>query len=81
MLEEVPDTSTIMAAGSFATSVHCYQLTWRNITEDTNPKIVRAFDNKMLWRMFDSKGEVVGEWRKMHNEELHNQFPSPYMTK
>jgi len=81
MLEEVPDTSIIRIANYFATSIHCYQRTRRNIPEDYNPKIVRAFDNKILRPMFGSKGEVAGHGRKMHNGVRHNQFPSPYMTK
>ena len=81
MLEEVPDTSVIRVAGYFAKSVHSYQRTRRNTQEDYNTKIVRVFDNKMSRRIFGSKGEVAGHWRKAHNGEFHNQFPLPYMTK
>jgi hypothetical protein len=32
----------------------------------------------MLMRIFGSKrDEVKGDWRKMHNEELHNLYSSP----
>jgi hypothetical protein len=34
---------------------------------------LRVFENRVLWGIFGSKrDEVTGEWRKMHNEELHN---------
>jgi hypothetical protein len=34
---------------------------------------LRVFDNRVLRRIFGPKrDEVTGEWRKMHNEELHN---------
>jgi hypothetical protein len=33
---------------------------------------VRVFVNRVLRRIFRHKGEkVTGEWRKLHNEELH----------
>jgi hypothetical protein len=32
-----------------------------------------AFENRMLRRIFGwTTDEVTGEWRKLHNEELHN---------
>jgi hypothetical protein len=37
-----------------------------------------VFENRVLRRIFMSKREeVVGDWRKLHNEELHNLYPSP----
>jgi hypothetical protein len=34
---------------------------------------LRVFENKVLKRMFGAKrDEVTGEWRKLHNEELHD---------
>jgi hypothetical protein len=37
-----------------------------------------VFENRMLSRIFGPKrDEVTGEWRKLHNEEIHNLFPSP----
>jgi hypothetical protein len=37
-----------------------------------------VFENKVLRRIFDCKREdVVGGWRKLHNEELHNLYMSP----
>jgi hypothetical protein len=32
-----------------------------------------VFENRVLRRIFGSKrDEVIGGWRKLHNEELHN---------
>jgi hypothetical protein len=36
------------------------------------------FENGLLRRIFGPKrDEVMGEWRKLHNEELHNLYSSP----
>jgi hypothetical protein len=36
-----------------------------------------VFENRVLRRIFRLKrNEVKGEWRKLHNEELHNLFSS-----
>jgi hypothetical protein len=35
-------------------------------------------ENRVLRRIFDPKrDEVTGDWRKLHNEELHNFYSSP----
>jgi hypothetical protein len=37
-----------------------------------------VFENRVLRRIFGPKrDEVTGGWRKLHNEELHNLYPSP----
>jgi hypothetical protein len=37
-----------------------------------------VFGNRVLRGMFGPKGdEVTGEWRKLHNGELHNLYSSP----
>jgi hypothetical protein len=34
---------------------------------------LRVFENRILRRIFERKGEeVTGGWRKLHNEELHD---------
>jgi hypothetical protein len=39
---------------------------------------LRVFENRILRRIFEPKrDEVMGEWRKLHNEELHNLYSSP----
>jgi hypothetical protein len=39
---------------------------------------LRVFENRVLRRKFGpTKDEVTGEWRKLHNEELHNLYSSP----
>jgi hypothetical protein len=35
-----------------------------------------VFENTVLRRKF-KKDEVTGDWRKLHNEELHNLYSSP----
>jgi hypothetical protein len=38
---------------------------------------LRVFENRVLRRIFGSKrDEVTGEWKKLHNEELHNLYSS-----
>jgi hypothetical protein len=37
-----------------------------------------VFENRVLRRIFGPKrNEVTGEWRKLHNEELHGLYSSP----
>jgi hypothetical protein len=38
---------------------------------------LRVFENRVLGRIFGlKKDEVTGDWRKLHNEELHNLYSS-----
>jgi hypothetical protein len=39
---------------------------------------LRVFENRVLRRIFGPKrDEVVGDWRKLHNQELYNLYCSP----
>jgi hypothetical protein len=39
---------------------------------------MRVFENRVLRRIFGSKRDgVMGGWRKLYNEELHNLYSSP----
>jgi hypothetical protein len=50
--------------------------TWSSILKEELR--LRVFENKVLKRIFGPNGaEVTGDWRKLHNEELHNLFSSP----
>jgi hypothetical protein len=38
----------------------------------------KVFENRVLRRIFGPKRDgVIGGWRKLHNEELHNLYCSP----
>jgi hypothetical protein len=39
---------------------------------------LRVFENRVLRRIFGPKRDgVTGGWRKLHNEKLHDLYPSP----
>jgi PAS domain-containing protein len=39
--------------------------------------VLRVFENRVLRRIFGPKrDEVTGKWRKLHNKELHDLYPS-----
>jgi hypothetical protein len=43
---------------------------------------LRVFEDRVLRRIFGSKRhEVMGGWRKLHNEELRDWYSSPSMIK
>jgi hypothetical protein len=39
-----------------------------------------VFENRVLRGIFGPKrDEVTGDWRRLHNEELHNLYTSPHI--
>ena len=43
--------------------------------------ILRVFENSIPKRIFGPKREENGEWRRLHNEELHSLYPSPNIVR
>jgi hypothetical protein len=43
---------------------------------------LRVFENRVLRRTFGPKrDEATEEWRKLHNEELHDLYSSPTIVR
>jgi hypothetical protein len=43
---------------------------------------LRVFENRALSRLFGPKrGEVTGEWRKLHNQELNDLYSLPNVVR
>jgi hypothetical protein len=50
--------------------------TWSLTLREENR--LRVFENRVLRRIFGPRRyEVTGDWRKLHNEELHNLYSFP----
>jgi hypothetical protein len=50
--------------------------TWSLILREEHS--LRVFENRVLRRIFGQKrDEVTGDWKELHNEELHDLYPSP----
>jgi hypothetical protein len=58
--------------------IPCCSVWWRNLVFDIKEEhTLRVFDNRVLRRIFGPKrDDVAGDWRKLHNEELHNSYSS-----
>jgi hypothetical protein len=43
---------------------------------------LRVFENRVLRRIFGSRrDEVTGDWRKLHNEKVHNLYSSQNISR
>jgi hypothetical protein len=42
---------------------------------------LRVYENKILRRIFGPKRDANGEWRRLHNEELHSLYRSPNIVR
>ena len=42
---------------------------------------LRVFENRILRRIFGPKRDENGEWRRIHNEELHRLYRSPNIVR
>jgi hypothetical protein len=43
---------------------------------------LKVFENRVLRRIFRPKrDELTGEWRKLHNQELHDMYSSPSIVR
>ena len=42
---------------------------------------LRVFENRILRRIFGTKRDDNGEWRRLHNEEVHSLYCSPHFVR
>ena len=42
---------------------------------------LRVFENRILRRLFGPKWDAKGEWRRLHNEELHSLYRLPNIVR
>jgi hypothetical protein len=42
---------------------------------------LRVFENRVLRRIFGSRREEDGSWRKLHNDKLHSVYSSPNIVR
>jgi hypothetical protein len=56
--------------------------TWSLTLREAGACRLRVFENKVLRRIFGlRRDEVTGEWRKLHNDELHELYSSPSIVR
>jgi hypothetical protein len=42
--------------------------------------VLRVFENRVIRKTFTPKREEIrGNWMKLHDEELHDLYPSPHV--
>jgi hypothetical protein len=42
---------------------------------------LKVFENRVLRVYRPKRDEITGEWRKLHNDELHHLYPSPTIVR
>ena len=42
---------------------------------------LKVFENRILRRIFEAKGDANGEWRRLHNEKLNSLYRSPNIVR
>ena len=52
--------------------------TWSHITRKM---WLRLFENRIMRQIFGSHRDENEEWRRLHNEELHNLYHSPNIVR
>jgi hypothetical protein len=52
------------------------------LVADNDEHWQRVFENRVLMRIFGPKrDDVIGKWRKLHDEELNNLYSSPNIVR
>ena len=52
--------------------------TWSLMSYNPRMHRLRVFENKVLRKIFGAKkDQITGEWRKLHNAELHAMYSLP----
>jgi hypothetical protein len=51
------------------------------LLKQSNRRILRVFENRVLRRISGPKRDENGSWRKLHNDQLHNLYSSPNIVR